>query len=112
MERELAKCIEFDIQDDEHGGLMLGGHFDYEGGSCQGLGYNVDMDFIQRFMQVFGVSRLQQVNRKSCWVTHDGSGVVKIEPLHKNDGEPFSVKEWSSAKRLAQKAVGAGSQKD
>lgn len=99
-ERELAKVVDVDIQDDEHGGLILGGHFKYEGGSQQGLGYNIDVEFIKRFMDVFGVSRLRNVNGKSCWVTHDYNGITKIEPLHKGEGQPFVIDDWSPRKKM------------
>lgn len=95
--RELAKCVEFDVVDDEHGGLMLGGHFKYDGGSCQGLGHKLTIGFIQGFMAVFGVSALRDVNRKSCWVTHDYDGIIKIEPLHKGEGTPFVVRQNRAA---------------
>jgi len=104
MERELAKCLEFDIADNDHGGLMLGGHFEYEGGGCQGLGYQVDIKFVQMFMEAFGVSRLQDVNGKSCWVTHGENGISKIEPLHKGEGTPFEIDKWPLRKKyLARK---------
>ena len=102
-ERELAKAVDFDVQDDDHGGLMLGGHFEYEGGSHQGLGYMIDMEFVRRFMEVFSVHQLQDVNGKSCWVTHDYKGISKIAPLHKGDGQPFDIDDWSPRKKyLAQ----------
>lgn len=38
-ERELAKCEGFDICLEDHGMIIMGGSFDYEGGSAQGIGY-------------------------------------------------------------------------
>jgi hypothetical protein len=99
MKRELAQAIDFDIQDNEHGGLMLGGHFQYEGGGCQGLGYILDIEFIQRFMGVFNVHRLGDIQGASCWVTHDESGITKIEPLHKEYGIAFNIAGWPSKKK-------------
>ncbi len=95
FERELAKCKGMDIQDNDHGGLMLGGVFEYESGNAQGLGWGIDMEFLKRFMDVFGVMRLRDVNGKSCWVLCNSSKIVRIEPLHKKDGEAFDILEWA-----------------
>ena len=69
-ERELAKCEDFDIGIEDHGILVMFGNFRYEGSSCQGFGYAIDTSFLYRFLDVFEVEKLQQVNGKSCWVTH------------------------------------------
>jgi len=100
MERELAKCVGFDLRDDDHNGLTLAGHFEYESGFCQGLGYSVNIDFVMWFMRVFGVTRLQDVNGKSCWVTYrdDSRNIQQIYPLHRKDGVPFDVEAWAYAK--------------
>jgi hypothetical protein len=95
MERELAKCLGFDIGVEDHGMPYMFGQFDYEdSGRSQGFGYCIDTSFLMRFLAVFGVEKLQQVNGKSCWVTHDISSILKVEPLHKREGRPFDLKEW------------------
>jgi hypothetical protein len=94
MKRELARCRKIDVEDNEHGGLLIGGHFEYENGSMQGMGYSLDVEFLREFMNVFAVSRLQDINGESCWVTHDHERILKIEPLHKRDGTPFDVQAW------------------
>ena len=91
--RSLAKCKNFDFYIHDRG-WGLSGEFEYEDGSCQGLGYIVDTAFILNFMGVFGVELLQDVNNKSCWVTHSSCEIIKIEPLHKKDGKLFDIKEW------------------
>src|SRR5438876_691454 len=100
LDRELAKCEDFDVVDNDRGGLMLAGSFKYEDGGSQGLGYMIDADFIQRFMQVFDVQALQSVNGRSCWVTHGFDRITKIEPLHKKDGAPFDILEWVDQKKI------------
>ncbi len=57
-----------------------------------------------RFMAVFGVGRLQEVNGKSCWVVfeaqhHFASGsssehIIRIDPLHRRRGRPFDIQDW------------------
>lgn len=96
-ERELAKCKGFDLTYDRWVGIQ--GTFYYEGGSAQGIGWIQDLDFMKQFMRVFNVEKLQQVNGRSCWVTHDNSTISLIEPLHKDDGKAFDVMKWSEDAR-------------
>lgn len=101
--RALAKCAEFDVGIG-HGCPTLFGHFEYDEGGCQGFGYMVDVAFLMRFMAVFSVGQLQDVNGKSCWVVFDaqhhfraGSSsehIIRIDPLHHKDGQPFSIPDW------------------
>ena|SRR3990167_3196103 len=93
-ERSLAKARNFDIWLEDHGLLVLDGHFEYEDGGAQGMGYCVDTAFLMRFLVAFGVDHLQKVNGKSCWVTHTNDKISKIEPLHKKDGEAFDIPTW------------------
>lgn len=90
--RSLAKAKGFDFSCERVPHLT--GHFEYEDGSCQGMTYFIDVAFIYRFCRVFGVYRLQQVNDKSCWVTHDNNDIYLIEPLHKKDGKSLNVNKW------------------
>ena len=92
--RELAKCIDFDLMLNNGCSPMLSGHFAYEDCGCQGIGYIVEIAFLARFMGVFSVEKLRDVNRKSCWVTHDSDRIYKIEPLHKKDGQTFDIEQW------------------
>ena len=94
-ERELAKCRGFDVGIEDHGLLVMLGTFEYEGGGAQGLGCCIEEAFLYRFLSVFGIEQLNQVNGKSCWVTHDNSHIFKIEPLHKRDGAVFDIDEWA-----------------
>jgi hypothetical protein len=93
-EKVLAKCRDFDFGIEDHGCPYLFGTFEYEGGACQGFGYIVDTAFLMRFISVFGVQSLREVNGKSCWVTSDWDGIYKVEPLHKKDGQAFNVEDW------------------
>ena len=94
-EKLLAKCREFDFGIEDHGIPFLFGTFEYDSGVCQGLGYGFDDAFLMRFLAVFGVQKLRQVNGKSCWVTCDDSKIYKIEPLHKKDGTAFDIDAWA-----------------
>ena len=93
-ERELAKLKGFDIMKEDHGCMVMAGSFYYEGSSVQGIGYVINIDFVDRLMDVFRADRLQQINGKSAWVTHDHSSIHKIEPLHAEDGITFDIKKW------------------
>lgn len=99
---EAAVAEAFDIEIEDHGFLVLSGTFRYtspEGGGChQGLGYSVDAAFLKRFLRAFGVYRLRQVSGKPCWVTHDGSKIVKITPFTSDSGETFDISLWSLEK--------------
>lgn len=95
-ERSLAKCSGFDIMIEDHGILVMDGHFDYEEGTSQGLGYCIDTSFLYRFLGVFGVRHLHDVNGKSCWVTHTNGSIEKLEPLHKSEGTPMIMADWSA----------------
>lgn len=95
--RSLAKCSGFDAMLENHGCVVLAGSFDYEDGGSQGLGYVINAAFLREFMRVFNVERLQQVNGRSCWVTHSYNNISKVEPLHKADGKTFDIKAWSDA---------------
>ncbi len=70
------------------------GEFDY-GGSGQGFGYRIDIEFVRLFMEVFRVERLRDVNGKYCWVTHTGCQILKVEPMLPRDGQAFDVLRWS-----------------
>jgi len=101
MERELAKCHGFRFMIEERGFPILSGHFEYgeSGSGCQGLGYILDMDFIKRFLAVFGVDSFEKTDGKFCWVIHDNSSITKIEPLRKIDGKVFDILEWQKETR-------------
>lgn len=106
-ERILAKCVDFDFGIEDHGFPYLHGHFDFEDFGSQGLGYSIDTAFLMRFLGVFGVDRLRQVNGRSCWVTHEGGLIVLIEPLHKKEGNPFDIKAWAEWIRKSGRAISA-----
>ena len=94
IEKSLAKLKGFDVGIEDHGCFVMFGTFYYENGPCQGLGYVINTAFIQKFMEVFGVEKLQQVNGKSCWVWHTHNGVTKMTPIHKADGREFDIVSW------------------
>jgi hypothetical protein len=102
--RYLARCHGFDLGVEDHGFLVLFGHFQYEDGPAQGLGYQVDRDFLKRFLAALGVERLQEVNGRSCWVTATHSAVLLIEPLHKDQGRAFDIAAWV-AERQAEREM-------
>lgn len=108
MERELAMVKRADIIIEDHGIPVLDVTFDYEGGSCQGLGgYTLDAAFVFRFMLAIGVDSLSAAVGKSCFVTHDRMSISKIEPLHKKNGTPFIIKEWADWARRRLTTVSA-----
>ena len=100
MEKQLAKLGRFDVALDDRSGafMVLTGHFKMEGSGI-GLGYLLDADFIIRFLKAVGVDNVRDLEGKSCWITlKDWSGpVVRIDPLHKDDGVPFDIEAWSAA---------------
>ncbi len=107
-ERKLAKCGNFDFGIEDHGMPVLWGDFEYDEGGVQGLGYQVDVAFLMRFMGVFGVREMGDVNGRSCWVVQDDKGDIRrIEPLHRADGEAFDIDEWAKWKAARDPGVSA-----
>ena len=96
--RELARWRDPDIWLEDHGWTMMRGHFDF-GGSSQGFGVCIDMEFVKRFMQVFNVEFLKQTNGQPCYVTHDYGKIYKVEPLFENEGKVFDVEEWANSRK-------------
>lgn len=95
VKRELAKVTSADICEMYNGMLGLSVGFKYESGFSQNLsGYVLDAAMVIRVMAAIGVLSLSEAVGKSCWVTHTHSSVIKIEPLHKDDGKPFVLAEW------------------
>ena len=92
--RDLAKLKGFDIQIEDHGLMMMAGTFYFDSSSCQGFGYCINIEFVRGLMEVFNANKLQDVNGKSCWVTHDRSKIYKLEPLHKDEGKVFEINAW------------------
>ncbi len=97
--REVARCTDVDVVDNDHGGLGLGATFRYEGSAAQGFGYVINAEFIRRFMLVFRVERLRDAIGKACWVTHSSGKIVKVEPLLTGEGQPFDIEAWSAELR-------------
>jgi len=98
--REMARLEGFDIRDDDHGGLCMGGSFKFDAGG-QGFGYRIDIEFVQKLMAVFGVDRLQDVNGKHAWVTHLYSDIRLVEPVLPEEGESFDIHAWAGKPRKA-----------
>lgn len=96
-QRRLARCVKFDFGTEDHGMPFLFGHFEGEGW-VQGFGYMVDTDFMQRFLRVFEVERMQQVNGRACWVTYSYDRIHKVEPLLSGEGTTFDIDEWRAEK--------------
>ena len=92
--RELARCRGFDFGVEDHGFAFLFGHFEMECG-VQGLGRIMTIEFLKRFLAVFNVARLQQVNGKPCWVTTRKGLIAKIEPLFPREGAAFDIDEYN-----------------
>lgn len=93
-EKHLARCVDFDFGIEDHGCPYLFGRFDYDDCGSQGFGYVIDTDFLMRFIRVFGVEQLRDVNGKSCWVVANSSKIYEVHPLHKEDGKPFIIEDW------------------
>lgn len=95
QERSLAKITHADYEIEDHGIPIWNIQFEYDEGSCQGLGgYSADCAFMMRFLNAVGVTSLSSLVGKSCWVTHSREKIFKIEPLHKKQGTPFVIEEW------------------
>lgn len=97
--RVLCKVTEVDVTV-ERGLVTLSGNFDCDGWGFGGMGYFIDMDFLQSFVAVFGVTALQRVNGKSCWLVYDdehASQLLRMEPLHRKDGEVFDIYAWKQS---------------
>ena len=92
-EIDLAKLIDFDIWLEDHGSIMFSGHFDYDG-TCQGLANILTIDFIRKFMEVFNVECLREVNGKKCFVEHTHSKIYRLIPLRKDEGTEFDIAEY------------------
>jgi hypothetical protein len=110
--RRVAVYRGIDIVSNDHGGVMMGGVFEYEDGSVQGVSqFLIDNKFLIRFLDVFGVEKLSQVNGKACWVTlaivhGDGLGgqgeeIVRLDPLIRDHGQPFDLRGWVKENRDA-----------
>ena len=93
-EREIARMVNVDIGLERGCWLVLRGTFRYEGGG-QGTTYIIDDKFIKCFMEVFDVESLQDINGKECWVTHNHENIKLIEPLFRDDGNPFDIHAWA-----------------
>jgi hypothetical protein len=94
--RELARVTSADIGEVYNGMVGLCACFEYDdgaGGQCL-TGYFLDAAMVVRFMNAMGSLSLAKCVGKSCWVTHTHSKILKVEPLHKQDGVPFDVMEW------------------
>ena len=95
-ERELARVKSAYIGEVHEGIIGLVAHFEYESGVCQCLGgYQLEPAFVYRFLGALGIRDLRKAEGKSCWVTYRPAKILKIEPLHKKDGEPFDIEAWS-----------------
>jgi hypothetical protein len=93
-ERSLAKCGDFDLMIEDHGWLIIRGDFDYDGTSQGFTPYFADPSIIMRLLRAIGVDSLNDIEGKSCWVTHTNDEITKIEPLHKKEGETFDILAW------------------
>ena len=95
--RELARIESVDIGDVYNGMLGLCIAFAYEDGGGQSLGgYMLDAAMVVRVMRAIGVGSLASAKGRSVWVTHAHDSILKIEPLHKKDGQPFVLEEWKT----------------
>lgn len=92
---DLAKYINPGIYINDHGFLMLNGHFKYEDGTSQGLGFLIDKEFIKRFIRAFGVRSLDDVRNNVVRVYHTRKGIKKIEALDNiSNGKTFDIEDW------------------
>lgn len=96
-ERWLARFRNPDIWVEDHGCLMVAGHFEGERGA-QGLGYALNegaAEFLKRLLAVFRVEKLSQCANKPCWVTGSNSRIDRLEPLLPEEGVPFDIQVWA-----------------
>jgi len=99
---EAAKIREADVGfEGSHGRFVLFATFDY-GGSVQGLGYAVDLEFIKRFINACGVSKLSQCKGRVVMVRHSDSKIVAIKPMKFEPGEPFNIEAWSESFKMSE----------
>lgn len=66
----------------------------------QGLGYIVTMDFVMKFMEVFDVLRLGDIDKQKCWVTNRNGSIVKIEPYKQKNGTTFDITKWQKEQKI------------
>jgi hypothetical protein len=100
VEREVARLSGFDFGFEGSWPLLVGS-FNYDGGG-QGLGCSVSIGFLKRFLAVFRVDSLREVNGRACWVTHTDSSILLLEPLLPDEGEPFNIEAWWERKARKQ----------
>lgn len=92
--RVLVRAVNFRIELEDHGLIVLAGEFRESGGQCQGLGRHAqDLDdFLKKFLAVFNVCDLTNVEGKACWITRRHDGIIyRIDPLFPNEGEPLDL---------------------
>ncbi len=90
-EMELARFENPDIGFEYHGQLVMKGNFDYFG-TCQGMCYVIDIDFIKRFLNVFEVDCISNCT-SLVWVEHNRGTVFRI--ISPNGEHEFDVHRWS-----------------
>lgn len=95
-ESMIGKFVEPDIGIVRGELLVIFGHFNYEGGGCQGVGGVIDGDFIKRFVRAFGVTCISECAGRFVRVTRSDDRICKIEPIIKSDGVAFDIKEWAN----------------
>lgn len=91
-QRQVAVYRKPNISNNEHGGVMLDGYFEFEDGSTQAISqYQVNGRFLLALLQVFGVAKLSQIDGKAVWVTHDQRDIVRLDPLIRDSAPPMAL---------------------
>ena len=91
-EMDLAKYADPDVGFEDHGIFAMFGQFDYLDCGCQGLGYCIDLDFLEKFIRVFGVCSLHKCT-ELVWVEHNRMKIFRIISV---DGEKeFDIGKWT-----------------
>ena len=98
-EMDLGEYEKPDIGIEDHGSMMLFGGFDYKCGN-QGLGYIVDIGFLESFIKVFGVDTLREVNGKFAWVEHNRGKIFRI--LSVDGKREFDIEKYCKEEKQMQ----------
>ena len=93
--KHIGRFTKPDVGIEDHGFFIMHGHFDYDEGASQGLGYGIDTEFIRRFIRAFGVYDLSACSGKILWVEHSHAKIYKLIPFtFDEDAEEFDIEAW------------------
>jgi len=94
-EMELGKWEEGDLGFEDHGIFTIFGGFDYLDAGHQGMGWCIDLEFIEKFIRVFDTYTFNKCNNKLAWVEHTHGRIYRIISI---DGKhEFDIQKWSDS---------------